>query len=57
MGNGAALAGLTVIRSYDVQSSGRSKERRWPVVAALALMVGVSVTLWAAIIAAVATLL
>ena len=57
MGNGAALVGLSVDRSYGVQSVDRSKDQRWPIVAAVALMIGVSGTLWAVIITAVATLL
>ena len=57
MGSGAALEGLTVDRSYDVQSSDHGRERRWPVMAAVAVMAGVSLSLWVAIIAAIVTLL
>ena len=57
LSSGAALESWSVNRSYSVQSSDHRLDRRWPVATAVALMVGASLVLWLAIIAAIVTLL
>jgi hypothetical protein len=57
MASGAALEGWAVDHAEPARPFSPERTRRWPVVAAAALVVGASAALWVLIISAVAAVL